>query len=273
MVRTFFENPARPRTHGAVDILLLSGRDGGAAPHPSRTAAAVLTRALGQAGHDVRWICPILPGDAPPSGIDGAVVLPVFSRAAQFAAIERRLTDVPTDCALTEAIRERLPDVVHILSFGGVSTAASVWIADRMGAPVITSVDGAELLCHRGTLINEHGATCSAWNRPERCVECCMSPGAGGLTAGEAARGRLFSWLGRWSPYPKAISFRNRLDLLVSSLGWAEQIIVRSDRDRELLRQAGLPARPIRVVEAADDLEVLPRLYAEVLANHSATAD
>ncbi len=203
-----------------MDILLVSGRGRGEEPHPSRERAASLTRELVRLGHSVRWLCPVRRGahaSVDRAGVDnagaecpeGAVFQPVVTQARRFRAVEKGLADISTECALSREVRRQTPDVVHVLAHGGVSSTQLVWIADRLGAPVVASVSATEVLCHRGTLVDQTGASCRVWDDPVRCARCCAHSFAGGLSAGEAAWASCLRVLGPWSPYPGEVAFLN----------------------------------------------------------------
>ncbi len=247
-----------------VDIILVSGRARGDEPHPSRVEADRMARELALAGHRVRWLCPVRRNGGGPAVHlpEAATFIPVVSRVAPSRGVEKRIVDNPTDRALAQEIRRRLPDVVHVLAFGGVHSAITVWLADRLGAPTVATVDPREVLCHRGTLVNERGEACSEWNLPERCAACCTSPGGDGLDPNDGRWGRRLRFLGRWSPYPNSIDFENRLDTVIGGLLPANTILVHDETEREQLIAAGLLARGIRVV--ADDIEQVAAIYAEV---------
>lgn len=212
-------------------------------------------------GHGVRWLCPVHNGESPPEHPDGVGLITAPSDVAPFAAITGCSYDGTTDTALTYEIRRQLPDVVHLLAFGGFSSPLGVWIADRMGAPTVISVDTRELLCHRGTLVNERGEACEDWGAPSRCLECCTAPFEGGLSPARARMARGLRWLGPWSPYPKEYEFQNRLDQFVGGLAWATAITVRDEEERARLVAAGAPPRNIRVVEDAADATAMAEVY------------
>jgi len=135
-----------------------------------------------------------------------------------------------------------------------------------MGAPVVMSVEPTELLCHRGTLIDDSGAQCEEWSQPARCVACCMTPFDGGLSSTQARAGRILRLLGPWSPYPKEFEFENRLDLLIGGLTWATTILVDDEAARDRLVKAGSPSRAIRVIADPLDAKALVQLYREANA-------
>jgi len=231
-----------------MDIVLVSARRGADRLAVHHAGAASLARDLAGAGHHVRWLCPVPPGSVTPAAPHRSVnITAVTSPPPDFRAVAFGMADVPTETALSFAIRAALPDVVHILGFGGVTSATLPWVADRLGVPVVLSADAAEVLCHRGTLIDEQGRECRAFADSQRCAACCLTPFADGLSTAQARRARLWRWAGSWSPYPKPVDFRNRLDLQLGGMMSAAAILVADDEQRELLESAGVRAAVLRV--------------------------
>ena len=241
--------PPFPTLPTCMDILLVTGRARAGARDPRRTLAARLGADLTGLGHAVRWLCPIAhPEDRPPETAAAVEVIPVQTCPPPFRAVEASVSDHCTEARLSIEIRQRLPDVVHVLTYGGVSSTQTPWVVERLGGTAVVSVDPAELVCHRGTLVDETGAHCDAWARPERCAVCCSVPFDGGLTPGQARLRRLLTWLGPWSPFPGEADFRNRLDVSVGGLAPAARVLVASEEARELLARAGVRAGPVKVV-------------------------
>jgi len=251
-----------------MDVLLVSGRSSGGQADATRDRAAEVTRSLVEDGHQVRWLCPVSDEQGDPDLPTGAALRQIVTQAPEFRRVLERTGDVATDSALTEEIRRRLPDIVHVLAFGGASSSVVPWIANRLGVAVVASVDARELLCHRGTLIDDRGQACDAWADASRCTACCLTPFAEGLTEREARRGRRLSFLGSWSPYPQPHSYERRLSLLVGGLLPASLVIVRGEPHRDLLERAGVPRDKLRV---ADDpsASALRGYYAEAQRAYS----
>jgi hypothetical protein len=248
-----------------MDIALVSGRARGAAPHHSRRRAELLAAALAHAGHRVRWICPVPRRSEAPEAPAGVERIAVVSRAPGFRAVLGGLADYPTERALSVALRARAADVVHVLAYGGTSSPAVAWVADRLGVPAVVFVECRELLCHRGTLVDAWGAQCAVWDDPERCTACCLQPFAGGLTPRQARRSRRWWWrkLPDWSPYPKPIDFRSRMDVLLGGFTAAASVLVATAAEREALVRAGLPAGLVEVVGSdLPRVEELVEIYA-----------
>jgi hypothetical protein len=195
---------------------------------------------------------------------NGCAFLPVVSAVPRFRAVQQRVTDVRTDQLVSREIRERLPDVVHVLAYGGISGVGPVWLADRLGARAVVDVAAEDLLCHRGTLVDERGQSCAAWRDPLRCLQCCTAPFEGGLTRGEARRARWLRVLGAWSPFPRAVHFRNRLDALLAGLQPAALVLVEDYRQRDLLAQAGLAVGKLRIQPRPYRLPAIAEAYHEV---------
>ncbi|MEM7200791.1 MAG: hypothetical protein AAF628_11025 [Planctomycetota bacterium] len=214
-----------------------------------------LAARLAAAGHAVRWICPLADGEheVEPAGVD---LRPVVSSTPHFTAVEDGLCDVPTERAVSVAVRGRLPAVVHHLAFGGGQSANASWVAERLGARVVVSVDARELLCHRGTLIDQDGQDCDGWRSEERCAACCLTPYSGGLSEREARRAGSWWWrlpgVAGWSPYPVPVTFQNRRDLLLGGLLPASEVWINDEAERARLVAAAVPEQRLRVVDLAD---------------------
>lgn len=242
-----------------MDVVLVGGRHGRAGVED---VAAATARELAAGGHAVRWIRPLPQPDLPaPELPDGVEPIPVTSALPPFRAVTARLADIPTERALSHAIRRRLPDVVHVLALGGGSSALTPWVAERLGAPSVVSMRAVDLLCHRGTLVNERAEACDEWDVPERCAECCAVAFEGGLTAAQARWARRLSFLGAWSPYPGPVDFLNRFEVLLGGLLAAGLVLAGSETEAELLARAGVPAGRLRVVPAPATAEALEEAY------------
>jgi hypothetical protein len=252
-----------------MDVLLLSGRSGGGTPHPSRARAAALARDLAREGHAVRWICPHGAHEPPPQAPDGVELRAVRSQPAGFHAVTHALSDAPTELALTESIRARLPDVVHVLAFGGVQSSVSLWIAEALGAPAVASVDAREVLCHRGTLLHASGAECTEWTSPARCHACCGVPFEGGLTPARARRARWLRVFGAWSPYPKPVDFQNRFDLVISGLLSAKLVLAADEAQRAMLEAAGIAPRQLLCTPTDAPAREMVEIYARAQASEA----
>lgn len=246
-----------------MDLLLISARAVDGRPHPSRARAAALARALAADGHAVRWLCPAAPGEAPADG-DVAADLAV-SRPPTFRSVERRLSDPGLELRVSELVRARLPDVVHMLSFGGATSAFCAWIVNRLGAPLVISARFAEVFCHRGTLVDWQGRPCSEWQDPARCARCCLAASRDGLAPAVALLARACRLLGGFSPFPKEVEFVNRLELLLAGLLAAESVLVADEAEAERFAAAGVPRARIGI-DCGDDAAGLARVYAGSIA-------
>lgn len=249
-----------------MDLVLVGGR----CRDPQEAAAAVasaaaLARGLAERGHRLRWVQPVLAGERPPALPAGVTWLPVESTPPPFRQIEQGLGDVPTETRLSHTIRAALPDVVHVLAFGGVNSAATAWIAERLGVPAVVSLRAADLLCASGTLADERDHDCLHWDSPERCLQCCATSFHGGLTPHQQRWARRLRFLGGWSPYPDAVAFQNRLEVLLGGVASADLVLVSDEAQRELLASAGVPYAKLRVVGDPDAAR-FEAIYREVQA-------
>jgi hypothetical protein len=239
-----------------VDVLLISGRDGGG-------AHAELVRSLAR-DHRVRWLRGDGGADVPLEGVD---VQRVPGRAPPFRRVLGQLVHPALERALARAIRERFPGVVHVLGFGGAEASATPWVARRLGAPTLVDVVAARALCHRGTLVDERAAACGAWEDPARCEACCLTPGSGALRPAAARLGRWLRAFGGLSPFPERVKFANRLEMVFNGLLAADVVICPTEADAALLERAGVARRVLRVLPAERrSAQALEALYREAAA-------
>ncbi len=247
-----------------VNLILVSGRHFDAEQRGQMLARDQrLAGGLVERGCAVRWIFPAGEDDNHAGGADGVRLLPVHTRLPGFRSVQARLDDLPLEKVLTSAVREDLPDVVHALAYGAGASANVPWLAERMGVPCAVTLSAPEALCHRGTLINERGQSCSEWDRPQRCAQCCLTPFPGGLGPMAAAWGKLMARL-RWiSPFPQDIDFQNRLELVLGGLASAQRLLVTAAADVELLKKAGVRL-PTECLEDSHDAAALVGVYQEL---------
>ena len=245
-----------------LDLILVSGRHFDVEQRRKALARdRRLAVDLAERGCVVRWLYP--EGDGHDEVADGVSLLPVRTVVPGFRSVEARLNDPPLEQTLNRSVRADLPDVVHALAYGAGTSTNVPWLADRLGVPSVVTLEGKEMLCHRGTLINERGENCSEWNRAERCAECCLTPFAGGLGPAAAACGRLLARL-RWiSPFPQDIDFQNRLELVTAGLMIAQRVVVTRIEDVGLLQQAGVKG-PVECLQDACDVGALMEMYQAV---------
>jgi hypothetical protein len=227
-----------------MDLVLLSARSPAPGVDHSAEAVAGLAAGLARTGcHRLRWLRPVVGGEAPLS-IDGVQTIRIATRRVPFRSVVSRLVDLPTERALSAALREAPPDLLQIHGFGAASSCLGPWIADRLGVPSLVVVDDlAELLCHRRTLIDAAGQGCSVFDEPERCARCCRAASPDGLGAFAALAAALLRPVAGLSPFPARVDFENRLDMLVSGLLAARQVRVRGAAEAAALVAVGVPPR------------------------------
>ncbi len=235
----------------AVDIILISSR--GCDPSPwSRQLATRTADELATAGHRVRWLCALGPGEDPPE-VRGEVELhSVPATSAAFRKVSGSIEGREMELLLATELRRRPSDVVHAVGFGEGVPAALLWIAERMGASPMVTLCARELLCHRQSLVDEQGRECRAWQDLQRCAECCLTATDGGLTPFSARLGRWLEPLGAWSPFPTRGAFLNRLETLLGGVASAVMVLVGSEEDAQLLALAGISV-PVRVLDLERD--------------------
>ena len=222
-------------------LILASGRFAG--PAASLSRAAAFAHALAEQGCDVRWLLPQGPDAAGPSLPAGSTVglLPVESATPRFSSVQDRLLDPASDQVLMRAIRSRMPDLVHVLNYGGATSVNLSWAAVRLGARCLISVDAAPTVCHRGDLRFRGAEECERFQDPDRCADCSLTAAPGGLSSPRAFLGRVLRALKMpLNPYPLPIHFENRQDLLVGGLQYAERVVVADEVERHRVGRLGV---------------------------------
>lgn len=127
--------------------------------------------------------------------------------------------------------------VVHV-GAGARGTPNVCWLAERMGSEPFAIVRAAEIVCHRGDLVDATGAACHDATRAERCRRCCAAS---------------------WWRTPWSDELPNRSDLLAGSLAVAAAVFVGSADDVAPLQAFG--ANPRTLVVGAE----VPAIAARVL--------
>ena len=251
-------------------LILVSGRF--ASPDASLTRAAAFAHALAEMGCEVRWIVPGSPGAASPALPERSkvTVLPVASDAPGFSAVQGRLLDPASELVLSEAIRRQLPDLVHVLDYGGCTSVNLSWVTTRLGVRCVVSVASHLTVCHRGDLRYRGAEACDQFGDPDRCSACVLAAATGGLSLWGAAVSRAFRTLRLpLSPYPSPMNFVNRQELLVGGLRCAKRVFLAEESDRSRLRTLGLRDEVFEVQPpisgGEDSAERYLQLYAEAI--------
>lgn len=243
-----------------MKVILVSGRYD--ASGDRRGADAAFAGRLVAIGCDVRLIVPGPTCAAAPE-IDGVRVIAIDSKAPGFAAVERRLLDPVLEAAVSRETRGELPDLVHLLDYGGATSVNASWVASRLGAPVVVSLRAAPTLCHRGDLVHVDGSPCSEWLDPVRCAACCQRASPGGLSPLGAVLARSLTTVG-WPlhPYPTAAAFENRRELLLGGLQVVDRICVDGDAEREGIVSLGVRPGGITILPRTAPVEDWRATYA-----------
>ncbi len=254
-----------------MDVVLVSARSTGPSAHWSRALTAAVATILVGEGLQVRWLCPLAVDEPEPAVPAGARLDVLRARPAPFRAVLARVGDTALDVALARALRPTRRALVAHLGFGAAGSVNTLWLAERMGARPFAVVRAAEVLCHRGTLVDERGAACDRVLDAERCAACCCAASADGLSPQQATLARWLRPLGGWSPFPDRGAFLSRADLVLGSLLLAN-VVVGAAQDSERLQRAGLVARAIAVVGEVAGVPAAGAVAAAVLAQCAAVA-
>ena len=244
-----------------MNVILVSGRYEDAGGPLARDEA--LVRSF-PSGCRVRWIVPV------PEVREGSVSgepskILVASPAPGFARVTGRLVDSHTERAVAQEIRRDLPDLVHMLDFGGTTSCNIGWTADRLGVRCVVSASPVATVCHRADLRRApDGEECGVFDDPERCSACvCASPELG-------MRRRLLAKVlrrGAWPfrGYPARLDFESRLEIVLAGLQVARAVLVRDPAGARLLEGLGLRKEALRVLAEPDAEGLLP-IYRDALA-------
>jgi hypothetical protein len=135
-----------------------------------------------------------------------------------------RYSDLDAEKALTGLLRENRIDAVLHVGVGAGGSQNLLWLPPRLGFVSVGVVRAAEVLCHRGDLVDRDGAACVDFLDPERCARCCRS---GPRRA-------------------SAIELEGRLDLAIAGLQNCEVVWLAAEDGLDGLVAAGVPRRLLR---------------------------
>ena len=253
-------------------LILVSGRFlDPSAPH---TRDAAFAHALAERGCDVRWVVPVHALASAPELAQGSAVrqLPVVSPAPGFAAVQSRLVDTPTDSLLMESVRRELPDLVHVLDYGGCTSVNLTWGANRLGVKCVVSMIPAAVVCHRGDLRYRGREECRQFDSPDRCSECCLSPALDGFSLLGSILGRALKAVrAPINPYPTPIDFVTRQELLLGGLQFAERAIVTSEEEMDRVSALGVRREMVEglppIGSESDSIDRYLEFYRHVTGN------
>ena len=252
----------RPR----MDVMVVSPRARTGAVHPRTEPAERHVRALVAAGHRVRWLRPVPEGgsDAP---VEGAETVAFHDPVPAFREVYDRFYHVSLETRMCEWLRDDPADVVLVDGYGGVTTSLPPWFARRLGiASVAVAEPIVDIVCHRGTLVDEAGAACDRWDEPGRCLTCCTVPFQGVPTRRTARLARWTRWLGPLAKPPRLSDFENRIDMWVHGLDAADVVLVADEAGRDALERALLPMRAVAVgVPEPEDLPAWTEIYGRAI--------
>lgn len=206
-------------------VVLVSSPGRGAEPHWSQAAAADLARELCAAGVDVEWFdvtAPAAPAAAAPAGV--RLHRYAIMRPTALHRVEAGMHHMALERDLARSLRrDHAPAVVH-LGAGAGGSPNVLWLAERMGSRVFAVVRTAEVVCHRGDLVDASGIACERIDEAAACQACCAT-----------------SRLRR----PGIDEFRNRWDLLLGGLFAAAAVFVPETDAAERLLALGVARRQV----------------------------
>lgn len=211
--------------------VVISSPGAGPGLHWSHAVAAELAARLAADGCDVLWFAVVRPGQLPPpppAGCEARVSLAPALPPLHRVAVD--CTDGGLEQTLQRSLREQPAEHVVHVGAGARGSPNLAWLADRMGSAAFAVVRAAEVVCHRGDLVDDRGAPCHDWLDPQRCRRCCAG--------------------GRWW-LPPAEDFRSRSDLVAGSLLAARAVFVAAAAEVATLVAFGLLERSLVVADPA----------------------
>ncbi len=215
-------------------VMLVSSPGAGTESHWSHARAAVVAECLSARGATVAWVAVARPGQSLPPTSPSVAARTLWAGALlkphRVAADSQHL---PVEVAVTQALREAPARAVVHLGAGARGSPNIAWLAERLGAAPFAVVRAAEVVCHRGDLVDHTGVACEQFLDAQRCRRCCA---------------------GSWWQRPGADDFRNRGDLLAGSLLVCSTVFTASELDIAPLVAFGLPRRSLVVATDPDVL-------------------
>lgn len=203
-------------------VVLVSSPGRPPRPHWSDAAAIDLAAALRAWDAEVEWLR--VAGASVPSvdlpGVDTHAVVP--PRPAPLHRVGTGMQHPTLEHELVRRLRRRHADAVLHVGVGAGGSPNVLWLAERMGSRVYAFARGAEVVCHRGDLVDAGGNACTRHDDAVTCRLCCAR-----------------SWWAR----PHAHEFENRWDLLVGGLLVAEAVFVDEPAQVEMLAALGVSHR------------------------------
>jgi hypothetical protein len=201
-------------------VVLVSSPGRSPGPHWSQVAAAEIARELLAAGADVELFDVAASATSALPPLPGARVhCHVLPQAITLHGVAASLQHVALERDLAHSLRRDHAAVVLHLGVGAGGSPNVLWLAERMGSDVVAVVRTAELVCHRGDLVDATGNACQRHDDAATCRTCCTRS---------------------WWHQPRGLDFENRWDLLLGGLLAAEAVFVRDPAERDLLLGTGI---------------------------------
>lgn len=206
--------------------VLIVSSPGAGGLHWSHDLAAAIAAECQRQGASTSWLAAVRRGQQLPMQAPAAAMtvlsVAITASPARVAADSGHLE---LELAVTRALRERPDTVVVHVGIGARGSPNVPWLAERLGARAFAVLRSAEVVCHRGDLVDRSEDDCRDCRSAERCRWCCSG----------------------WWRRPAADDFRNRADLLAASLQACACIWVPAAADVAPLGDFGLTARVCEV--------------------------
>lgn len=201
--------------------------------HWSHALTGGLATLLRQRGDTVTWLAVLRPGQqvVPTPGFvpPTTVRMPAVKALSRVAAESRSLA---VETEVVRVLRAAGRAVVVHVGIGARGSPNLGWLAERMGAVAFAVTRAAEIVCHRGDLVDRDGGACHEFDDTARCRRCCA---------------------GRWRR-PHGVDFANRGDLLAASLLACRTVFVPAAMDVDVLTAFGVPPRAIAITASPESI-------------------
>ena len=199
--------------------------------HWSHAQAAAIAGALAAAGDDVLWYAVVRPGQVTPPSPPGCELrASIYHPLPPLHQVAHDHGDLAFEQVLQGSLREQAAAAIVHVGAGARGSPNLLWLAERMGSAAFAVVRAAEVVCHRGDLVDRTGAACDHFLDAGRCRDCCA---------------------GSWWRRPPRTAFADRGDLVAGSLLAARAVFVADPAELPPLVEFGLLPRSLCVANTA----------------------
>ena len=221
-----------------------------------------LARSLSARGHEVQLVAvehidrgPRDAAEWVDESVDGVDIRRLSFDLAGAPHADRWEYDNPwVGAALQELIRQRRPDVFHLVS-GYLMTGSALHVAHDEGIPSIVTLTDYWFLCRRITMLRSDGALSTLPIDPATCAQCLGEERRRFRIPGKLAPGLMRAY---WATrHPSLGALRARNEFLAEALQGVDALISPSQFLRTMYRQAGITSGDFVVIPHGPELAQL----------------